>query len=71
MTAPLGGLLAIAIALVLNCVLPLAGIGFLVYAGFKRKWRLFRVVAAVLFVLFTASIACPVTRFIWQWSWTS
>ncbi len=71
MTAPLAGLLALVIALFLTCVLPLAGIGLLAYAGIKRKWKLFRIIVAALFVLIAASLACPVTRQVWIWSWSS
>ncbi len=66
MDAALGTLVYLVLLLVFQCVQPLAGVGFLVYAGSKRKWKLFWSVVAVLLALYGATFACPTTRILWR-----
>ena len=57
------------IELVLLCILPVGAIGLLVYAGSKRKWKLFWSVAAILLVDCAAAafLAFLWSRMMWQY----
>ncbi len=57
------------IEIVLLCIAPLAGIGLLVYAGSKRKWKLLWGLAALLVMDCAAAafLAFLWSRMMWQY----